>query len=387
MRYAVLISLIFWSLFFAGTIDQIGKDPEQSWQELIALIKKDPDSQLIFSEGPRIAAKRRLAHFDALRQAVVSENFDQFIKDMSSCLDLQVDLVKELLLVFPQLEDHVRRFENGDFQEIAFIKSLWKVGLRVTAPTDFGKWLVENFLKDPYLLDWNLVGLIKTSRNFSEISQQITQTCLLHQNEESSFPSLYRLLEVANQFETSNPVQFAVELKSYMELLNTVNRLEPSRIDSFELSKVILQFDQLSLPKEEIRKRLLFLIENAKKFGVKFDQIQSKDKNINSSLKQHSTAVKERKFFLIWIVFWVAVFFIILAIDKIRLSVLIALGMKKAAVKTCKRILQREPSDLKTRSKLAMLYEQLGDVNQAIKEYQCIKDLSKMLRSQDKEKN
>lgn len=386
MRNTVLIILVFWSFIFAGTIDQIGKDPEQCWDELIDLIRKNPDSQLILSEGPRIAAKRRLASFESLRRAVVAENLDQFINDMSNCLDLEMDLVKETLLIFPQLRDHIQRFEKGNFEEIAVIKNLWKLGLYASAPKGFGGWLVQNFLKNPYLLDWNLVGMVRNFKNSTEVSQEIIETCLSYQKEEPLFPSLYRLFEIVNQFDKSSPVGFDTQLSQYMDLLNAVSRLEPSRLTSAELSKVVNQFDRLSLPKEEIRKRLLFLIENAKKMGMRFDHIESKDKYINDSLKQLSIPINSSKFTLIWIILMVAVCLIVLSIDRIRLSILIALGMKKAAVKTCKRILLREPSNLKIRSKLAMLYEQLGDINQAVKEYQCIKDLNKMLRSQ-KENN
>ncbi|HEY8542187.1 MAG TPA: hypothetical protein VIL29_07375 [Pseudothermotoga sp.] len=384
MKHVTLIFLFLCVFLFAGTIDKIGKDPEESWVELIDLIKKNPDSQLISSEGPRISAKRRLiACSELLKQSIVNENFDQFTNDMHNCLDLQTDLMKEVILIFPQLEDHIRKFENGDFEKVMIIKSFWKIGLRIVAPKGFGKWLVQNFLKDPYLLDWNLVGLIKSFKNPSEISQEIVETCLSYQNEESLFPSLYRLFEIANQLGKSPPVDFASQLGAYIDLLNTINKLEPSRMTSSELSKIVVQFDQLSLPKEEIRKRLLFLIESAKKIGVKFDHIESKDKYISSSLRQISVVTSKNNPFLIFIITTMVICLVILSVDRIRLNLLIILGMKKAAVKTCKRILLRKPSDLRVRSKLAMLYEQLGDINQAIKEYQCIKDLSKMLKSQN----
>ncbi|MFN3283748.1 MAG: tetratricopeptide repeat protein, partial [Pseudothermotoga sp.] len=99
------------------------------------------------------------------------------------------------------------------------------------------------------------------------------------------------------------------------------------------------------------------------------------------------TSMSRSKSSLIWIILSILAILIVLSIDKIRLSLLITLGMKKAAVKTCKRILLRNPSDLKIRSRLAMLYEQLGDINQAVREYQCIKDLSKMLRSTEERKD
>lgn len=381
MRNIALVLLVCWSVSLAGVIDQLGKDPEQSWLALIDLIKRDPDSQYIFSEGPRISAKRRLVRFESLiRRAVTDEDFDLFVKELSNSLDLQVDLSKEAMIVFPQLQGHIKQFEKGEFSEAAVIKSFWKLGITTVVPKGFGKWLVESFLKDPLLLDWNLVGLIKTAKNREDISREIIDTCLMYKDNEPSFPSLYRLFEIANEYDKDYSKEFGDELKSYVDLLNAINKLEPSRVTSSELSKIISQFDQLSLPKEEIKKRIAFLIENAKKVGIRFDQVESKDKYIDNLLKEpHALVVKGS--YLTWIILGVIACAIILSIDRIRLNLLIWLGMKKAAIKTCRRILLREPSDLKTRSRLAMLYEQLGDINQAVKEYQCIKDLSKMLRS------
>ncbi len=383
MKQTVLILLVLSSFLFAGAVDNIGKDPGQSWDHLIDLIKKAPDSEVIFSEGPKIAAKRRLASFESLKKSVINEDFDQFIKDMSNSLDLQVDLSREILVLFPQLKNHLEGFEKGEFGETAIIKSLWKIGFKLSAPEGFGKWLVQNFLKDPYLLDWNLVGMIKNFKNFPQISQEIIDSCLSYQKEESLFPSLYRILEIANWSFKTSLVDFHIQLKQYMDLLNALNRVEPSRLTSAELSKIVDQFDQLSLPKEEIRKRLIFLIESAKRAGLRFDQVESKDKYINNSLRGLDTSMSRSKSSLIWIILSILAILIVLSIDKIRLSLLITLGMKKAAVKTCKRILLRKPSDLKIRSRLAMLYEQLGEINQAVREYQCIKDLSKMLRSRE----
>ncbi len=107
----------------------------------------------------------------------------------------------------------------------------------------------------------------------------------MYKDNEPSFPSLYRLFEIANEYDKDYSKEFGDELKSYVDLLNAINKLEPSRVTSSELSKIISQFDQLSLPKEEIKKRIAFLIENAKKVGIRFDQVESKDKYIDNLLK------------------------------------------------------------------------------------------------------
>ncbi|MEJ5228479.1 MAG: tetratricopeptide repeat protein [Pseudothermotoga sp.] len=381
-RVSLAVVILLSICAFAGVIDKVGKDPEQSWEELIKLIKTDPDSTVILSEGPKISAKRRLARFESLRDAIVDEDFDRFLKDLASSADSQVDLSRETFLVFPQLRDTITAFEKGNFEDFEKLKGIWKIGIKVLPPSDFGHWIVDRFLKDPYAVDWNLVAMLKSSENAGEISQQIVDRCFFYQNQEQHFPSLYRLFEIANQLSARQLSEFEKKLSTYMELLNTVSKFEPSRLNSSEFYAFLMSFDNLAEPKEEIKKRLVFLIQSAKKMGVELAYVETKDESINSLLRETKKVSPTKIPNWIWVLIGVmGGISLFLFVDRLRLNFLLFFRMRKPAIKLCKKILTKRPSDLSIRFKLAMLYEQIGKVDEAIKEYQCIKDLSKMLRS------
>lgn len=383
MKCVSLAMIVLLSIcVFAGVIDKAGKDPEQSWEELIKLIKTDPDSNVILTEGPKISAKRRLARFESFREAVVDENFDRFLKDLVFSVDLQVDLSQEVFLVFPQLRDTITAFEKDSFENFEKLKGIWKIGVKVSPPSDFGRWVVDRFLKDPYTVDWNLIAMLKNSDNAEEISRQIVERCLFYQNQEQHFPSLYRLFEIANQLSSRQPDEFEKRLTTYMEMLNMLSRFEPSRLNSSEFYAFLMSFDRLAEPKEEIRKRLIFLIQSAKKMGAELVYVETKDEYINSLLRGLEKKVVRRIPVWIWLLLGVISFAsLVLSISRLKLNFLLFFRMRKSAIKLCKKILLKKPSDLSMHFKLAMLYEQIGKVDEAIKEYQCIKDLSKMLRA------
>ncbi|MDI3494894.1 MAG: hypothetical protein PWQ72_1021 [Pseudothermotoga sp.] len=377
----ILFSVVILSINLYAAIDLPGKDPDQSWQELIEQIKRSPDSTVVLYEGPKISAKRRLAEFDDLKLAVINEDIDGFIKSLSDSVDLQIDAIKEVFLIFPQFEKYSMEFESGNFETLYKIKSLWKIGIKLTAPDGFGKWLVENFLKDPYFFDWNLLGFLKNLTNADKVALEIADVCNIYKYQEDLYPFLHRLFGITSQIGNVQPSYLQNQIDLYISLLTRIERSDGLSLTADQLFQMISDFDNLTIEKNDLRKRLSFLIQSAQQTGKKFSEISSRDSQIAALLKKsHSENHSGMK---ILIAGFVMIIVILMAFDRLRLRIFIILGAKKAAMKICKKILLKDPSNLKIRFSLAMLYEQLGDVEQALKEYQCIKDLSRMFKKEE----
>ncbi|MGB9614030.1 MAG: tetratricopeptide repeat protein, partial [Fervidobacterium sp.] len=66
-------------------------------------------------------------------------------------------------------------------------------------------------------------------------------------------------------------------------------------------------------------------------------------------------------------------FILLFSIKIIRYRIFLLLGMKKAAVLTYKRIVEKDPLNEEKRLKLAQLYENAGMYEEAMNEYNFLK--------------
>ncbi|AEH50149.1 tetratricopeptide repeat protein [Pseudothermotoga thermarum] len=381
MRYLVVILLTF-AVLIVFAIDRPGKDPEESWNELINLIKLDPNSTLITIEGPRIAAKRKLAQIEWLKEAVVAEDFEKFLMNLAHVtINPPLDLTKEVTLVFPQIQVLIDEFEKGNFENFDKIKTLWKVGFKLSAPRLFGKWLVESFLENPQLLDWNTVRFLQEMKNKEEIADEIVQTALKYSQTESYYPHLYRIFEVTRNMVFKEPTFFERQLSLYINLLNQIIRMDVKRLTKAEIEEILKQFDSIEIKKDELRNKLAFLIVSAKQAKIPLDGVKTKDSYLSTLIgKSDQLDSKKANYWLVLTILGGILFLI--SFDRIRLEILLFLRAKKAAIKTCQRILSKDPLNFQIRLKLAALYEKVGDVERAISEYKAIKDLMKMAKQQ-----
>lgn len=383
MKHLAVLFVLIALLSFA--IDKPGKDPEESWNELIALIKSNPNSPAILAEGPKIAAKRRLAQLDLLKEAVITEDMERFLASLNNLTsnDLK-DLRQEVLLVFPDIVKVIEKFENGQLSFFDKIKSLWKLGFKMSAPMEFTNWLIENFLKNPQILDWNTVGFIGELQNKEIVSTQIVQAATKYSDHEIYYPHLYRILEIARNARMHEASEFELQLISYINLLNEISRANVSYLTKNELENMLKQFDSIKIKKDLLRDKLVFLIVSAQKAKVPMHGITVQDLALSSLLKSQPTNKKGSTRF--WILLPIVIFLccLMVLIDRVRLKVLLILRARKAAARTCQKILSKDPFNFEVRSKLALLYEEIGDLERAVLEYKTIKDLSRMTREQQK---
>ncbi len=381
-KYLVILFLTM-SIFLLA-IDKPGKDPEESWDELITLIKSDPNSPLILREGPKIAAKRRLFQIEELREAVLFEDVDKLYSALDRLTAAHPqNLNRELVLIFPEVQELVQRFKTGEINLFDKVRSLWKVGFKISAAEGFGSWLLENFLKNPQLLDWSTIGFLTGLDNKERISAEITEEAQKYYQQESYYPHLYRILEVARNATAREPFEFELQLSAYIDLLSQINRTNVSSLTKRELENMLKQFESIKIKKDLLRDKLSFLVVSAKQAGIPID-VSVQDPVLSSLLRKEVSSRQFQTKHLIVIVALLSLFCLMLLIDKIRLKILLVLRVKRAAVKTCLKILSKDPFDFQVRSQLAMLYEQIGEIDRAVSEYKTLKDLTKMVREQRK---
>ncbi|MEN3007644.1 hypothetical protein [Pseudothermotoga sp.] len=367
IKKILLILLIFLSLILTSLIAASLEELEKSWLELIDRIVREPGSDQLIDLGKRIAAKRRLAEIEVLREAVLDENFEKFIAKLTEANEVREDLFDECLVLFPNLKDEIATFERGDFTKLGTVCPLWKIGYKPRLPQDFGSWFVKAFLKDPFLLDWNLVFFLKNSTNRETVARRIREECEKLKNEEDSYPALYRLVSLAKQLDGASS-KLESELSTYMELLTHLQRLANENVSKEELNELSQQLNALTLKKDNLKNLLMHVAE------------RTGTKQVLKDTTKKSLIEKILKNRLLLILPALALLIIFLLPRKLKIKLFTFLRAYKLAIKLCQKELKIKPMNIELRTQLAMLYERTGEMERAFQEYKIVRDLSRMIK-------
>lgn len=347
---------------------------EKNWLELIDRIVREPDSDQLIALGKKLAAQRRLTEIEMIKEAVLNEDFEKFIVRLAEVNETREDLLDECLVLFPRLKDEIAAFERGDFTKLGTVCPLWKVGYKPKLSQDFGNWFVKSFLKDPFLLDWNLVFFLKNAANKETVAKQIREECEKLKNEEDSYPALYRLMSLAKQLDGLSS-KFENELSTYMELLTHLQRLSNERVSKEELNKISQQFNALTLKKDNLKNLLMHVLE---KTGVK--DIVLKDVTKKNSFEQLVEKFLKTKIQLLIPPVLALLVILIFLPRRFKIKLFTSMKAYKLAIKLCQKELTREPTNIALRTQLAMLYERVGETERAFQEYKIVRDLSRMVK-------
>ncbi|WP_144380650.1 tetratricopeptide repeat protein [Thermotoga caldifontis] len=341
------------------------EDLEKSWSDLIRRIVREPDSDQVMEIGRKLSAQRRLAEFEPVREAVLREDLEGFIRRLSETEQVREDLLDECFVLFPKLKEDVMNFERGDFSKLSIVSALWKLGYKPNVPENFASWLVRSFLNDPLLLEWNLVFLLRNSANRQEIASNIRQECERMKDREEYYPALYRLMVLAEQLDGVRS-QFQSELSKYIELMTSLERFSASQISEEDYRRFSRLFNELSLKKDNLKLLL--------------DQIARRS-NIDVAAKRPILwfeKVQPRPVLLISIFLCALVLFFMPR--KLKIKLFAFLRAYRLAIKLCRKELEKNPTDVNLRTQLAMLYERIGENEKALQEYRLIRDLSRMIK-------
>ena len=379
-RIVIILLILLLPIYpFGATLITAGKDPEESWNDLMIYIQQNPDATDITSVGRKIAAKKRLSQFTPIREAVILED-EQLLLNTLRDADFQADseYFEDLCILFPNIKKALNDFESkGNFDVLPIVSLLWRFDVSLKAPGEFGSFLLEKFLNDPYILDWNMVNFLQGLENASEVALSIVEEANLYRLSEDKYPSLYRILQTGSDI-LSQRIELEEDISDYLEVLSEIDNFDISSARLEDLQAIVSKYDNITLKKDELRTRIIALIETLRAAKVRFETpIASEDKSIQRYLNHLVKKTFSFRPFIYLIAIAVPIA-VALPFPKIRLKLSLALGFKKQARKLCEKILARDPLNIELRMTLAMLYEQLGDGEKALNEYRLIKDLRKM---------
>lgn len=352
-------------LLAASVLATTMEDLERNWSDLIRRIVREPDSDQLVEIGRKLSAQRRLAEFEPVREAVLREDLEGFIRKLSETEQVREDLLDECFVLFPKLREDVMNFERGDFSKLPIVSALWKLGYKPNVPKDFASWLVRSFLNDPFLLEWNLVFLLRNSTNKQEIASAIRQECERMKDREEYYPALYRLVVLAEQLDGVRS-QFQSELSRYIELMTSLERSSTSQISEEDYRRFSQLFNELNLKKDNLK--------------VLLDQIARRS-NIDVTFKRSIrwfAKFQPRSILLMLICPCVSALFFMPR--KLKIKLFAFLRAYRLAIKLCRKELEKNPTDVNLRTQLAILYERIGENEKALEEYRLIRDLSRMIR-------
>ncbi|KUK03137.1 MAG: Uncharacterized protein XD58_1117 [Thermotoga sp. 50_1627] len=365
-RFLLVVLLLVSVNILAQSLEEL----EKNWDELLQRIVREPESDQLIELGKKLSAKRRLAQLESLRDSVLEENLERFIEDLLEMSESREDLLDECFVLFPELKEDVAKFEGGDFSKLNSVCALWKLGYRPILPQGFAAWLVQNFLSNPFLVDWNLVFFLKNSLNKNDVARQIRQECEKLRDREESYSTLYRLMVLAKQLDGLNS-QFESELGRYMELMTALERLSAERFSEEEFEKFSRALDALNLKKDNLKAILSLLAERS---GIR-DSVMREPGNDRSNLQK----VKFRVDLAIMVV---SAFFVTLFLlpRRLKISFFAFFRAYRIAIWLCQKELSKDPTDIRLRTELAMFYERIGENEKAFQQYKIVRDLSRMVK-------
>jgi len=221
----ILLILLLPIYLFGATLITAGKDPEESWNDLMIYIQQNPDATDITSVGRKIAAKKRLSQFTPIREAVILED-EQLLLNTLRDADFQADseYFEDLCILFPNIKKALNDFESkGNFDVLPIVSLLWRFDVSLKAPDEFGSFLLEKFLNDPYILDWNMVNFLQGLENASEVALSIVEEANLYRLSEDKYPSLYRILQTGSDI-LSQRIELEEDISDYLEVDKSIQR-------------------------------------------------------------------------------------------------------------------------------------------------------------------
>ncbi|WP_101513671.1 lipopolysaccharide assembly protein LapB [Thermotoga sp. SG1] len=350
--WRVALFFLFLSTFLlAISLDEIKEVSKTDLQKAINLflnyVKENPSDPEIETVGELLFAKKRLveAH-PSLSKEISSEDLQGLMKKLKdeTFLEEETDLLKR---VFSNLESFVGSLQSlSDILEYPFF---WKlnVPLKIEKPDAFAEELISRFFENPFLFSYEVISALSKIKNAEEIGLAIVQKIENLPLEEGKYPYFLRLFEIARTMGYDRPSALEEEIRKYLSLMTRLN----SSISPEDSKEIFSEYESLTIPKENLRKKLVFFFSEKRARAV-----------------QNTTYIY---FFLVLPAF-------LLFSARFRAFLYRTLGLKKRAASLYLKLLQKSPENVKLRLKLARLYEELGMHEKAMEEYEIIKKLSQV---------
>ncbi|MDK2785862.1 MAG: hypothetical protein PWQ80_541 [Thermotoga sp.] len=346
-----LFFLFLSSVLLATSLDEIKEVSKTDVQKAISMflnyVKENPSDPGIETVGEFLFAKKRLveAH-PSLSEEIVSEDLQELVKKLKdeTFPEEETDLLKR---VFPNLESFVRSLQSlSDILEFPFF---WKlnVPLEIENPDAFAEELINRFFENPFLFSYEVITALSKIKNAEEIGLAIVQKIENLPLEEEKYPYFLRLFEIARAMGYDRPSTLEEEIRKYFSLMARLN----SSLSSEDSKEIVSEYESLTIPKENLRKKMVSLFN------------ERKDRTV-------------QKIQYIYFLLLLPVFLIFST--RFRAFLYRTLGLKKRAASLYLKLLQKSPENVKLRLKLARLYEELGMHEKAMEEYEIIKKLSQV---------
>ncbi|WP_233186234.1 lipopolysaccharide assembly protein LapB [Thermotoga sp. KOL6] len=350
----VFLFFLAFSLLFATSLDKIKNISRENLDKAIDMFldyvkghPKDPDIEKV---GEFLFAKKHLVEkYPFLAKEIVSEDLKGFLKKLKTFPKTFSSKETKLLeKIFPDLKSFIEDLQS--VEDILIYPSFWKLGipLRIKDPESFVSKLIERFFEDPFLLSYEFITALSKIENSKELGEKIVSNVEKMPLQEKNYPYMLRLFEIARMLGYNRPSDLEEELRNYFLLSAKLSASSSPK----ELEELVTEYEKLTIPKEELRKKLLVF--------------SSKVKRENS---------EDHRYYYLLILFLPFLFFFS---SRFRAQIYRIFGAKKRAASLYLKLLQKYPENVKLRLKLAHLYEELGMHEEAMKEYEIIKKLSQV---------
>jgi len=346
-----LFFLLSSSLLLAASLDEIKEVSKSNIQKAIDMflnyVKEHPSDPKIEKMGEFLFAKKQLieAH-PSLSKEIVSEDLRGLVKKLrdETFTKEETELLKK---VFPNLESFVKGLQS--LNDVLEYPLFWKlnVPLEIKDPDAFADDLIERFFENPFLFSYEVLTALSKIKNAREISFAIVRRIGNLPLEEERYPYLLRLFEIARIMGYDQLNTLEEEIRKYLSLMAKLT----SPVSSDELKDLVSEYESLTIPKENLRKKLVLL-----------------------SRERKAQVTRRNSYLYLLLVLPAFLFFF----PRFRAFLYRTFGLKKRAASLYLKLLQKHPENVKLRLKLARLYEELGLHEKAMKEYEIIKKLSQV---------
>ncbi len=394
----LIVSILFLLNIFGITLSEIRdiskSDPDKAFTMLVEYLKKHPNDREAERLGKIISAKRVLMEITPIKDAVIKEDVYQLIDSMAKMNDISKEMMSYIEVIFPNfynaLREKVIKFDRNAFKVCHMLPE------RVREPKGFEKAVVDRYFEDPLHFDPRIIYQLKCM-NLPRIKNKI-KNYLETKMEEKNY---VKIITLADMLMITLPQ--STELHLYADILYKLNSQDALLMDENDFLNLIKEYEKLNLEKdllsEKIRDLYLKLSQRLESLSCEDEKICPPVKRITeaatesvaedtwiseatqSTIMEVTSAKKLPKFgfkipvsdeeilngdgLWIFLAFIGALVFITLVISLI----LIRLRDPKMNIKRLLKKIEKDPANPELHLKLAELYERIGRVEEAVKEY------------------
>ncbi len=369
MKVSTLIALVLMALqVFSITPDEIVRASRSDVDEALRLfhqyIKENPDDVKGIERLGKILYSKKELEKTPFEKAARSENADELLKVISKSKSPIDERTFELLrTIFSDL-DKVMSSKIVNLDAVA-ISACRKLPAFVEIPSsEFSDRLLKAYLLSSVPVGLEDIGGLRCVENLDEVVEKIVEDLKEFLGRGENF-----YMKVFYTIETLNlPLKDFGDLKDYAELATRLETLDPLSVTPQEYSEMVEEYESIDMEKDLIKRKLLRVAMNLASRGVDLsglcDDPELCPKTVvyeeNRALKSESHTLEIA---------------IAVAFGAVLTTIVMVSRNPKVRLKRLKKKVSKDPLNVDLHLKLARLYEDLGMVEEAMREYKIASDI------------